>query len=112
MIKDRPEVVIHLLLYEVQDGEEHLISIVLNVNCKTFSLSEDVRLTTSNRDSYFVRLCLLTSNQVSVQTVEEVLMLNRLREVAPHGCEDFFQLQGDVTTIRPHTGCLPPLFSS
>lgn len=29
--------VIYLLLYEVQDGQKHLVSIVLHINCKTSS---------------------------------------------------------------------------
>lgn len=53
-------------------------------------------------------LCFLTSNTVFVQTVEEVLMGSRLKEVAPHGSENFLQLQGDVTTVWPHPVSVPP----
>ena len=56
-------------------------------------------------------LLLLTSNVVSVQTVEEVVMRGRPRRVGLHGCKDLLQLQGDITAVRPHAGCVPPVAS-
>lgn len=73
--------IVHLLLYQVQDGEEHLVSVMLRIK----------------------------SNAVPVQRVEEVTMGNRLRAVAVHGCENSLELQGNVLTIPFPTSCFPPV---
>lgn len=51
----------------------------------------------------------LTANPVSVQTMEEVVVRCRLRDVTPHGGKTLLQVEGDVTIIPPHASSFPPL---
>lgn len=102
-LKTNHSFVIHLLLYKIQDGKEHLVSIMLHINCKTIFLQVVINVT------HFLKKAVpLTWNAVSVQTVEKAFMWSKLREVAPHGHENFPQLQGNIAIIGSPTSCFPP----
>lgn len=95
--------VINLLLDEVQNREENLVSVMLDIHCKTKSVRTRIAL-----NVFHCMDMSLTSDGVSVQTVEEVSMWGGLRDVAPHGHENLLQLQGNITTVRSHPSCGPP----
>lgn len=103
VLKTNQMSVIYLLLHQVQNGEENLVSIVLCVNCKSIVLQAVV-----NNLTLRCGVEAFTSNAVSIQTVEEVPMWSRLSEVAPHRRENFLQLQGNAPTVRSHNSWFQP----